>query len=256
MPIPRWDLRLLQKVKSTKAMEIIEFLKNNENKRYCDDCLSAFLGIYPRQQVNQICRDLYDQGLILREKGKCSSCSKVKLVNSVDIGTKTLLGVQNTSISSINRGKRLDAREFENRVARYAENKFKKRFHHEKELQVGPNKFHKFDLVSEDKSIVIECKSYTWTRSGNFPSAKISTALEEVFYLSRIIADRKILVFQDDINSKGESLVSTFVKRYDGVLDDIEVWAYYVGNNLESDIVKVVRKPKDNWYKILYGSET
>ena len=105
-------------------------------------------------------------------------------------------------------------------------------------------------MVSEDGDIVVECKSYTWTKSGNFPSAKISTAVEAIFYLSRIRPKKKIFVFQDDFNNRGESLVDTFVKRYDGVLDDIEVWAYNVG---EKDYVRIVRKPKDNWYEKLWG---
>ena len=236
-------------------MKILNFLRDNRGKQYCDDCLSGLLGIYPRQQVNQICRNLYNRGLIFRDRGECSHCSKTKLVNSIGTDFKTFLNsanIQNTSIPGLNQRWRLDGRAFENRVLKYVENKFKKRFY-EQELQVGPNKFHKFDLVSEDKGIVIECKSYTWTRSGNSPSAKISTALEAVFYLSRIVADRKILVFQDDVNDKGESLTYTFVRRYDGVLDDIEVWAYYVGDSLEDDKVVVVREPKDNWYRMLYG---
>ena len=37
----------------------------------------------------------------------------------------------------------------------------------EKSINIGnPPKLHKFDAVSEDGSIVAECKSYTWTESG------------------------------------------------------------------------------------------
>lgn len=237
-------------------MKILDFLRNNEDRQYCDDCLSELLGIHPRQQVNQICNKLSNMGYIFRDRSTCSMCLKNKLVNSISMDFKTSLnsvGIQNTSIPSFNQGQRLDGRAFEDRVLKYMENKFKKRLY-KQNLQVGPNKFHEFDLVSEDKNIVIECKSYTWTKSGNSPSAKISTAIEAVFYLSRIAVDKKILVFQDDINDRGESFVSTFVRRYDGILDDVEVWAYYVGDNLESDNVKVVREPKDNWYKMLYGS--
>ena len=82
-----------------------------------------------------------------------------------------------------------------------------------------------------------------------FPSAKISTAIEALFYLSRIIASRKILVFQDNINQRGESLVEIFVRRYDGIMDDVEVWRYSMSDSIENDKVIVVRTPKDNWYE-------
>ena len=146
---------------------------------------------------------------------------------------------------------RLSFGEFENRVKEYVGNKFGKKFS-EKSLEVGPNKFHKFDLVSDDGTIVVECKSYSWTKSDNFPSAKISTAIESLFYLSRIKVDKKILVFQEDINTQGESLVDVFVRRYDGVMDDVEVWAYCAGQSIQEDEVRVVRIPKENWYKNLW----
>lgn len=34
-------------------------------------------------------------------------------------------------------------------------------------------KNHKFDCVSEDGEIVVECKTYIWTDTGNVPSAKL-----------------------------------------------------------------------------------
>lgn len=147
---------------------------------------------------------------------------------------------------------RMHYKVFEDRVSSYLSSRFEQKFY-KQSLQIGPDKYHKFDLVSEDGDIVVECKSYTWTKSGNFPSAKISTAVEAIFYLSRIRPKKKIFVFQDDLNNRGESLVDTFVKRYDGVLDDIEVWAYNVGESIEKDYVRIVRKPKDNWYEKLYG---
>ena len=46
-------------------------------------------------------------------------------------------------------------------------------------LRIGMNDngtplMHEFDLVSEDRTIVGECKSYKWTKTGYYPSAKIS----------------------------------------------------------------------------------
>lgn len=231
--------------------KILNFLKSKKGLRYCDDCLSKILKITPRQQINRICRMLSERGRINRERGLCSQCSKYKLVNWVG-EYNTLSRVREVSSQELIRGKRLHYRAFEDRVANYLYNKFNKKFYREKSLKVGPNTYHKFDMVSEDGDIVVECKSYKWTESGNFPSAKISTAIEDVFYLTRIKAKKKILVFQDDFNSKGESLVDVFVRRYDGILDDIEVWAYNVGESLEKDHVRIARKPKDSWYKKIY----
>ena len=234
---------------------IINFLINKKKKRYCDDCLSKILEIYPRQQVNQISRNLAGKGHVNRERGLCFNCSKYKIVNSCGSNVVSLDEIppsQEPLTERIVHGKRLNHKDFECRVANYVGNKFGKRFFSQS-LQVGSNKCHNFDLVSEDKNIVVECKSYTWTESGNFPSAKISMSVEAIFYFSRIVADKKILVFQDDINDRGESLVDIFVRRYDEVLDDIEVWAYKAGDSIERDNVRVVRKPKDNWYEKLYG---
>jgi hypothetical protein len=96
----------------------------------------------------------------------------------------------------------------------------------ETRLQLGPDQYHKFDLVSSDGKILIECKSFTWTDGGNFPQAKVSTANETILFLSRVEADKKMLVMQDDLSPDGRSLVKTYAKRYGGLTDNIEVWQY------------------------------
>jgi len=143
---------------------------------------------------------------------------------------------------------RIEYSDFERRVKQYLENMYQTEFH-EQSLPVGFNKNHKFDLVSEDKQIVAECKSYTWTKSNNFPSAKVSTAIEALFYLSRINVKKKIVIFQDHRNNRGESLVEIFTRRYDGIIDDVEVWAYNVKDTVKNDRVTIIRPPKENWYK-------
>lgn len=50
---------------------------------FCDDCLSDELDITPRQQINQICRDLFRNEKLFRYKGLCNICGKNKLINSV-----------------------------------------------------------------------------------------------------------------------------------------------------------------------------
>lgn len=242
--------------------EIILNYLINKNKYFYDDCLSQLLNIKPRQTINAVCNKLFEENKINRYKGECSYCKKInKLVSGVgdrNIDTKANYEVSMKNYTpnhqnAFNNGipLRLSPGEFENRVGLYLSKKFKDSFC-ERELIVGVNKKHRFDLVSSDNSIVVECKSYAWTKSGNSPSAKISTAIEAAFYLSRIFAKRKIIVSQDDFNEKGESLVETFVKRYDGVLDDIEIWRYKVGEKIENDDIEIIREAKECWYKNLY----
>ena len=45
-------------------------------------------------------------------------------------------------------------------------------FEQEASVPIGrPPKDHKYDLANKDRSIVAECKCYTWTDSGEVPSA-------------------------------------------------------------------------------------
>ena len=54
------------------------------------------------------------------------------------------------------------------------EKKFCTSFEQEAAVAIGkPAKDHKFDLANGDRSVVAECKCYTWTDSGNVPSAKL-----------------------------------------------------------------------------------
>lgn len=134
---------------------------------------------------------------------------------------------------------RVGWRKLEKRVKSYFSEKLDRDLS-ETECQVGPEQYHKFDLVSGSRDVVIECKSYTWTEGENFPQAKVSTANEALFFLSRVKADRKILVMQDDLNPAGQSLVDVYVERYDGLMDSTEVWRYIPQSDGE-DIVEQVR---------------
>lgn len=60
---------------------ILGFLGEIHPEKFCDDCLSTELDIYPRQQVNQICRKLETKGMLSRQVDTCVSCGKIKKVN-------------------------------------------------------------------------------------------------------------------------------------------------------------------------------
>lgn len=50
----------------------------------CDDCLSRDLSIFPRQQINQICRRLEDKGVLSRFKDTClGRAGEFKTVNKL-----------------------------------------------------------------------------------------------------------------------------------------------------------------------------
>lgn len=83
-------------------------------------------------------------------------------------------------------------RKFQELVQSILEKEFSTSFEQEAVVAIGkPPKEHKFDLANEDRSIVAECKCYTWTDSGNVPSAKLMGLDEAVFYFSFLPAETK-----------------------------------------------------------------
>lgn len=52
----------------------------------CDDCLSKDAGVKPRQQVNQICRELENAGALTRAERTCPPCGSFKIVNRLRVG--------------------------------------------------------------------------------------------------------------------------------------------------------------------------
>ena len=74
-------------------------------------------------------------------------------------------------------------RKFQELVQSILEKKFSTSFEQEAAVAIGkPAKDHKFDLANKERSVVAECKCYTWTDSSNVPSAKLMGLDEAVFY--------------------------------------------------------------------------
>lgn len=116
---------------------------------------------------------------------------------------------------------------FQEKVLDIAKELFDTEFDKEVPVLVGrPGKGHKFDVVSKDKSIVIECKCYTWTNGNNVPSAKMSTLNEAALYMRSLPeATRKIIAMKKDIRKNtSESLAVYYCRIYGHLLEDIEVW--------------------------------
>ncbi|TKX60436.1 hypothetical protein EXE48_12720 [Halorubrum sp. ASP1] len=147
---------------------------------------------------------------------------------------------------------RVDWRTFEDRVKRYFEQYFGRSFIREKEWRVGQEQVHKFDSVSKDGEIVIECKSYTWVNGEDIPPAKISTLNETLLFLSRVEAERKMIVIQDDFrDSDDKSLAEYYVDHYGGLMDDVEVWSYIPQSSIEDDEVEQIRESGKVYYEEL-----
>ena len=76
-------------------------------------------------------------------------------------------------------------RDFQEKVKEWFEMNAKMHFELEHPILIGqPAKLHKFDIADKSESIVIECKAYAYTITGNISSAKLTTLNEAVFYFS------------------------------------------------------------------------
>ena len=93
---------------------------------------------------------------------------------------------------------------FEKAVKKWAVDYYDCGFNEEQPVDIGnPARPHKFDLVSQDSKIIIECKCYTWTDGGNVPSAKLATLDEAVLYLRSVTSSAtKVIAMKKDYNKK------------------------------------------------------
>ena len=140
-------------------------------------------------------------------------------------------------MDTVNQGK-----DFEEKVRLKLEELYKTRFNiYSKNnpdlviLTVGnPPKRRKFDIVSEDKSIVVECKDNNWSETEKIPSGKIATILKEVLYFSKMTKNantKKIIVLKYYYNeSRKQTLADYFIKTYKHLLEDIIIMELNVQN--------------------------
>ena len=76
-------------------------------------------------------------------------------------------------------------------------------------VHLADGQSHNFDLGCADYSVLIECKSYTFTASRNEPAAKLNHAKIDALLLRATAAKRKTIVFDDYHPGKG-SLAELF----------------------------------------------
>ena len=99
----------------------------------------------------------------------------------------------------------------------------------EKKIGIGePPKEHKFDIVDVNDSIAIECKCYTWTESGNVPSAKMGFCNEAAFYLSFLpdTYEKYIVMAYSWHNKRKMTLAEYYYETNRHLLKNIKVAEY------------------------------
>ena len=111
-------------------------------------------------------------------------------------------------------------REFQELTCRIMSEHFHKVFQMETPIGIGqPPKLHKFDCVAQDHSVVIECKCYTWTSTGNVPSAKLMGLNEAVFYMSYLPENTiKVIAMKKAIFPGKHETLAEYYNRIDGHL--------------------------------------
>jgi hypothetical protein len=103
-------------------------------------------------------------------------------------------------------------------------------------IEIGnPPKPHKFDLATEDESIVVECKCYTWTDTGNVPSAKLMGLDEAVFYFGFLPRKTtKIICMKRSVfPGKEETLAEYYVRVHGHLLNDVKIFEFSDDGNIK-----------------------
>ncbi len=118
---------------------------------------------------------------------------------------------------------------FQRQVKDWFQTHFNTTFELEKKLPIGyPAKDHKFDIVDQDNTIAIECKRYTWTETGNVPSAKMGFTNEAAFYLSFLSDNYKkyIVMLYSFHEKRSETLAEYYYRTYRHLLGNINIAEY------------------------------
>lgn len=117
-------------------------------------------------------------------------------------------------------------------------------FEVEKKIAIGsPAKQHSFDIAEKNNSVVGECKCYTWTESGNVPSAKMGFTNEAAFYLSFLPDDiDKAIIMSHAVHPKrAETLAEYYFRTNRHLLGKIKVMEF----NMNTNTMRIVGRNND-----------
>ncbi len=98
---------------------------------------------------------------------------------------------------------------------------------------------HLFDLSSQEKKVIVECKSHRWTSGDNVPSAKLTVWNEAMYYfhLSSNKYRKIFFVLKDYSLKKKKTLASYYISVYAHLIpDDVEFWEYDLDTSLAERI--------------------
>jgi hypothetical protein len=88
-------------------------------------------------------------------------------------------------------------------------------------------KKHRFDLGSADPPVLVECKSHTWTQTGNMPSAKMTVWNEAMYYFHVAPKNFRKIMFVLKHDRRGQSLASYYLHAHGHLIPDgVEVWEF------------------------------
>lgn len=124
--------------------------------------------------------------------------------------------------------------DFQIQVKNWFQQTYGIKFELEKKIAIGyPAKDHRFDIVDEFGKIAIECKKYTWTETGNMPSAKISIVNEAAFYLSFLpdTYDKYIVMLYSRHIKRNETLAEYYYRINRHLLGNIKVAEFNPNTN-------------------------
>jgi hypothetical protein len=132
-------------------------------------------------------------------------------------------------------------KKFQSLTAELLSKHFDKDFISEIAINIGnPLKAHKFDLVSKDNTVVVECKCYTWTEGQNNPSAKMATLNEAVLYF-KLLPDswKKVIAMKKSVHPRrSKTLADYYKRRYEFVLDGITI----IEIDVDTQTVKIIKE--------------
>ena len=157
---------------------------------------------------------------------KCPKCQDIPILQEEQTAAKSSTY---DMISNSNSENPKIGREFQERVKKWFEMSKEMPFELEHPILIGyPAKLHKFDIADKAEKMVIECKSYTYTSTGNIPSAKLTTLNEAIFYFSFLpTVTEKVLVMAYATHPKRKETLAEYYVRINGhLLGQVNVWEY------------------------------
>jgi hypothetical protein len=83
-------------------------------------------------------------------------------------------------------------------------------------LLIGnPPKPHKFDLVADDRSWILECKALAWRENGGVPQAKITSITEAAVCLRdfQSVKSRRVVVMNRATHAKRRETLAEYYAR-------------------------------------------